>query len=135
MRATRALTARGLSIHHLHVSTHKPFDSPVLRDAVSRPRLGVITMENHTIVGGLGSEVAELMAENAVGKKLRRIGLRDTFAHGGSRPYLTKKYGLDAMALVRAAEELAGAALAITEADLAGVRIEAVHSQAKAEAL
>jgi len=135
MRATRALTARGLSIHHVHVSTHKPFTSPILLDAVTRPRLGIITMENGTIVGGLGSEVAELMAESGVGKKLRRIGLRDTFAHGGSRPYLTKKYGLDAMALARAAEELAGAALNITEADLAGVRIEAVHSQAKAEAL
>jgi transketolase len=135
MRATSALTSHGLSIHHVHVSTHKPFASPILLDAVSRPRLGVITMENHTVVGGLGSEVAELLAENGIGKKLVRIGLQDTFAHGGSKPYLMKKYGLDAMALVQHVETLVGRRLGISETDLAGVRIEAVHSLAKAEAL
>ena len=62
MRATSALTSPGLSIHHVHISTHKPFSSPILLDAVSRPRHGVITMENHTVIGGLGSEVAEVMA-------------------------------------------------------------------------
>jgi len=135
MRATSAIAKRGLSIHHVHVSTHKPFVSPALLDAVSRPRLGVITMENHTVIGGLGSEVAELLAENGIGKKLIRIGLQDTFAHGGSRPYLMKKYGLDAMALVQRVEGLVRGSLGISEADLASVRIEAVHSLAKAEAL
>lgn len=135
MRATTALTSRGLSIHHVHVSTHKPFRSPVLLDAVSRPRLGVIAMENHTVIGGLGSAVAELMAENGIGKKLVRIGLKDTYAHGGSKPYLMREYGLDAMALVRRVEELVGRGLGISETNLAGVRIEAAHSLAKAEAL
>ena len=135
MRATHALTSRGLSIHHVHVSTHKPFASTILLDAVSRARMGVITMENHTIVGGLGSAIAEVMAENGVGRKLIRVGLRDTFAHGGSKQYLMAKYGLDARALIRRVEELVGRGLAISEADLAGVRIEAVHSLAKAEAL
>jgi transketolase len=135
MRATHALTSRGLSIHHVHVSTHKPFASTILLDAVSRARMGVITMENHTIVGGLGSAIAEVMAENGVGRKLIRVGLRDTFAHGGSKQYLMAKYGLDARALIRRVEELVGRDLAISEADLAGVRIEAVHSLAKAEAL
>lgn len=135
MRATSALTSRGLSIHHVHISTHKPFFSSVLLDAVSRPRLGVITMENHTVMGGLGSAVAEVMAEHGIGKKLVRIGLSDTFAHGGSKPYLMKRYGLDAMALVGKVEGLVGRSLGISESDLAGVRIEAVHSLAKAEAL
>lgn len=100
IRATPALTARGLSIHHVHVSTHKPFGSPLLLEAIRRPRYGVITMENHTVVGGLGSEIAELMADNGIGKRLVRIGIPDTFAHGGSRPYLMRVYGLDATALV-----------------------------------
>ena len=52
------------------------------------------------VVGGLGSEVAEVMAENGIGKPLRRIGLLDTFAHGGSRAHLMRCYGLDARALV-----------------------------------
>jgi transketolase len=135
MRATAALRARGLAVRHLHVSTHKPFNDPLVLESLGSPRYGVVTMENHTIIGGLGSEVAELMAESGSGKRLRRIGLKDTFAHGGSRPYLMKKYGLDAMALVREIEDLTGRRLGIGEDDLAAVRIEAVHSLAKAEAL
>jgi transketolase len=135
LRATPLLRARGLSIQHLHVSTHKPFRDPAVLAALSRPRLGVVTMENHTVVGGLGSAVAELMAEHGLGKRLHRIGIPDTFAHGASRAYLLRSYGLDAMALVRRVEEVAGRPLGIGAADLAGVRVEAVHSLAKAEAL
>ena len=135
MRATAALKVRGVSIQHLHVSTHKPFDDPAVLESCALPRLGVITMENHTIIGGLGSAVAETMAENGIGKKLVRIGLRDVFAHGASRPYLMREYGLDALALVRAVEKLLGEPLGIDEKDLQAVRLQAVHSQAKAEAL
>jgi len=135
MRATAVLEARGLSIEHLHVTTHKPFADPAIQEAVAKPRFGVITMENHTIVGGLGSAVAEVMAEKGVPHRLHRIGLRDTFAHGGSRPYLMRKYGLDARALVEAVEELIGRPLGVAEPELKAVRIEPVHSLAKAEAL
>lgn len=47
---------------------------------------GVITMENHTIMGGLGTAVAEVMAENGIGRPLVRIGLQDRFAHGEPVP-------------------------------------------------
>lgn len=135
MRATALLKARGLGVRHLHVSTHKPFDDPALLEALASPRYGVITMENHTVIGGLGSAVAEAMAERGLGKRLRRIGIADSFAHGGSRPYLMRKYGLDAMALVREVEAMTGQALGIREEELGEVRLEAVHSLAKAEAL
>ncbi|RLD04510.1 MAG: transketolase [Chloroflexi bacterium] len=135
MRASKILEARGVSMQHLHVSTHKPFNDPSILAAAEQPKYGVITMENHTIIGGLGSEVAEVMAENGVGKKLSRIGLQDTYAHGASRPYLMRTHGLDAMALVRKTEEMVGENLNITDADLESVRIDAVHSDAKAEAL
>jgi len=135
MRATAALKARGVSIRHLHISTLKPFDDPAILESCASPRLGVITMENHTIIGGLGSAVAETMAENGVGKKLVRIGLRDVFAHGASRPYLMREYGLDALALVQTVERLVGEPLGIEEKDLQAVRLQAVHSEAKAEAL
>lgn len=135
MRATAVLEARGVSIEHLHVSTHKPFNDPAILAAAGKPQHGVITMENHTIIGGLGSEVAEAMAEAGLGQKLVRIGLQDTYAHGASRPYLMRTYGLDAMALVREAEKLVGEKLNITEEDLQAVRLDAVHSDAKAEAL
>jgi len=135
IRATAALKQKGVSIQHLHISTHKPFTDPQILEAVSMPKYGVITMENHTIVGGLGTEVAEIMAENGIGKKLRRLGLKDTFAHGGSRPYLMKTYNLDSISLIHNIEQLIGHTLNISEKDLESVRIEAVHSSAKVEAL
>lgn len=135
MRATRALRARGVSIQHLHVSTLKPFTDTAVLEAAAKARYGVITMENHTIIGGLGTAVAEVIAEAGLARKLVRIGLKDTYAHGASRSYLMREYGLDAIALVQEVEKLLGAKLNITEEDLAAVRLEAVHSSAKAEAL
>ncbi|MBN2887215.1 MAG: transketolase [Chromatiaceae bacterium] len=135
LRATQALRARGLGITHLHVSTLKPFDDPRLMQALGSARLGVITLENHSIIGGLGSAVAESMAELGLGKRLIRIGLRDTYAHGASRAYLMREYGLDAMALVHAVEELAGEPLDIEESALAEVRLEALRPSERSEDL
>jgi transketolase len=134
LRATPALAEAGVSVHHLHASTLKPFDSDGLLAAAAGKK-GVITIENHTIVGGLGSLVAEILAEEGLGVPLRRLGLRDTFAHGASRPYLMQKYGLDATALVAAAGQLLGQDLGITPEALADVRLDEVHSADKAEAL
>jgi len=135
MRATAALKTRGVSITHLHISTHKPFTDPAIAEAIAAARHGVVTLENHTVIGGLGSAVAEIIAEQGLAKKLVRLGLRDTYAHGASRHYLMKAYGLDASALVRAVEQLIGQPTGVTESDLAEVRIQPVHSAAKAEAL
>ncbi|MEO5373397.1 MAG: transketolase [Alphaproteobacteria bacterium] len=135
MRATAVLRARGVSIHHLHVSTLKPFTDPAVVEAVTAARHGVITMENHTTIGGLGSAVAEVMAEAGIGRRLVRIGLRDRYAHGASRPYLMREYGLDALALVATVEGLLGERLGIGEEDLAAVRIGPLHDSARAEAL
>lgn len=135
MRVTSVLREHGVSIQHLHVSTLKPFTDPTVLEAVQKAKYGVITMENHTVVGGLGSAVAEVMAEAGVGKRLVRMGIPDTFAHGASRQYLMRQYGLDAMALVGKIERLLNASYGIVESDLAAVRLTAVHSDAKAEAL
>lgn len=135
LRAVKVLMAKGVSIQHLHVSTLKPFTDPQVVEAVRKVKYGVITMENHTVIGGLGSAVAEVMAENGVGRRLVRLGLQDTFAHGASRQYLMRELGIDAMALVRAVEGLLDTRFGITENDLSAVRLTAVHSDAKAEAL
>ncbi len=135
MRATRVLRERGVSIQHMHVSTLKPFNDPALLEATASAKYGVITMENHTSLGGLGTASAEMMAGNGVGKRLVRIGIKDTFIHGASRPYLMREYGLDALSLVRQVETLLNTNFNINEEDLAAVRLDAVHSEAKAEAL
>jgi transketolase len=135
MRATAALRSRGVSMRHLHVSTLKPFDDPAVLEALRGARRGVITLENHSIIGGLGSATAELMAEAGVAGPLVRLGLPDRYAHGATKPYLMREYGLDAMALVRAVEKLLGRSLGLGEENLAEVRIDAAHSDAKPEAL
>ena len=135
MRAGAPLAAAGIGVTHLHVSTLKPLRDPLIIESIERTTHGVITLENHSVIGGLGSAVAELMTDRGVGKRLLRLGLKDTYAHGASRQYLMREYGLDAAALVRGVEELAGRPTGVTEADLETVRIEAVHSMAKAEAL
>ena len=134
LRATAALSEKGVGVHHLHASTLKPFDRATFLEA-ARGKKGVITLENHIITGGLGTIAAEIIAEEGLGVKLRRLGLNDTFAHGASKPYLMKKYGLDAGALVTAIEDVLGAKLGITDDALQAVRLDAVHSAEKAEAL
>ena len=135
MRATQALGDRGISLRHLHISTLKPFDDPTVVEAIQAARLGVITIENHTIIGGLGSAVAELMAEAGLPKRLVRLGLKDQYAHGASRAYLMKKYGLDAAALVRAVEALSGESLGLADEDLRAVELAPVESTSKPEDL
>jgi transketolase len=70
-----------------------------------------------------------------MGVPLRRLGLRDTFAHGASKDYLMRKYALDATALVSAIGQVLGRDLHIGDEELTAARIDAVHSAAKAEAL
>lgn len=135
MRAAKVLAAKGVSINHLHISTIKPFDDPRVDEAINQAKYGVITMENHSVIGGLGSIAAERMAESGLGKKLIRLGIRDVFTHGASKNYLMKEYGLDAMSLILNIENLLQTKLDITEKDLAHVYISPVHSSARPEAL
>lgn len=134
LRALGPLSERGVSVHHLHVSTLKPFDRDGFLRAASGKK-GVVTLENHVINGGLGSLVAEIMAEEGLPIRLKRLGLDDTFAHGASKPYLMRKYGLDALALTQAIGQVMGRDLGIGEDELSTVRLDLVHSEHKAEAL
>ncbi len=135
MRAVQVLQKRGLSIQHMHISTLKPFNELSVLDAITRSRYGAITMENHTIVGGLGTIIAEKMAEAGLDKKLVRIGLRDTFSHGASKQYLLKEHKMDALSLIKEVEAMSGQQFNISEDELSKTHITAVHSAAKAEAL
>ncbi|CAB4661629.1 unannotated protein [freshwater metagenome] len=135
LRAIPLLQERGISISHLHVSTLKPFTDPQVVAVLKSAKHGVITMENHSIIGGLGSAVAEVMAENAVGVPLQRIGLNDTYAHGASQKYLMAEYEMDAATLVKRVEKAIGRQLNIDESELQEQRSVSVHSSAKVEAL
>ena len=118
LRAADAIRARGVSLRHVHVPCAKPLDGGLLAELASSCRHGVVTFENHQVTGGLGSTVAEALAEHGVARRLVRLGLRDTYARSGSMPYLMRSFGLDALALVEAVELLAGRPLGVSEGDL-----------------
>lgn len=98
--------SRGVSIGHIHVSTLKPFPTDEICEAISSTNTGVVTAENHLRVGGLGSIVAELIADRGLGRPLTRVGIDDTFACGGSTGYLFSRFGLDEAAIAAAIDRL-----------------------------
>lgn len=122
--ATRALRQReGLSVRHLHVSTLKPFDDPVVLEALAAADR-IVTVENHLVTGGLGSAVAESMAEQGLGGRLHRLGLRDVYARGGSQAYLFASYGIDAAGIARTLARLHGITEELPEEALAAAATE-----------
>lgn len=135
MRVVKLLKKSGLAIQHMHISTLKPFNDDSVLEAIANSKYGVITMENHTVVGGLGTIIAEKMAEAGLAKKLFRIGFQDTFIHGASRRYLMKEYGIDAMSLIHTIENIVGQRFGINEEELPEVHVEPVNSLSKAEGL
>jgi len=100
LAAARALGGHGVSVSVVNVPTIKPLDTATVQDAAAGASI-VVTAENHSVIGGLGSAVAETIAEAGLGRPLRRIGLRDTFAEGSlDGRYLFGKYGLSTPALI-----------------------------------
>jgi transketolase len=93
MDAATALAKRGIDVGVLHVPTIKPFDADAVAEfAASVDR--IVTAENHVVVGGLASLVAEALFERDVIKPMRRIGLPDRYIECGSVPHLQSSYGL-----------------------------------------
>lgn len=135
LRVADKLRVRDVGLRHLHVSTLKPFDDPQILDACRSARIGVITMENHTRLGGLGTCVAELMADHGIAKRQIRLALNDTYLQGASPRFLMARHGIDAAALVRAVEELVGRSLDIGDEDLGTQRTGTYFSDAQQEAL
>jgi transketolase len=100
LAAARALGEHGVSVSVINVATIKPLDMATVLAAAAGASI-VVTAENHSVTGGLGSAVAETIAEAGLGRPLRRIGLRDTFAEGSrDASYLFEKYGLSTGALI-----------------------------------
>jgi len=102
LAAAEVLQEAGLSVAVVNSPVVKPLDAATILEA-ARPTRLVITAENHSVIGGLGSAVAEALAEAGQGQRLLRIGLQDRFAESGSREYLFEKYGLSVQAIVDAA--------------------------------
>src|ERR1051326_2062170 len=96
LEAAESLAAKGIEASVLHCPTVKPLDEKVIRDYAERSRI-IVTVEEHTVVGGLGSAVAEIIAEAnfPAAKRFKRIGIPDVFPDQyGSQDSLLARYDI-----------------------------------------
>ena len=82
----------------LHVPTLKPVNEEEVAEFAFAHNQ-VVTIENHQIVTGLGSLVAEIVSDRGGGPRITRLGLPNRWAPGGTLPYIRQQLGLDAEAL------------------------------------
>ncbi len=93
LEAAEELEKEGLNLRIVNIHTIKPIDKNMIIDS-AKINSNIITIEDHNIIGGLGTSVAEVLAEEQCGKLLR-IGLNDVFGESGTSDDLYKKYKLD----------------------------------------
>jgi len=107
IRASDELRAQGISARVLDMHTIKPLDVEAVLCAAEETRL-LVTVEDHTIIGGLGSAVAEVVTEAGIPARVRRLGVPDVFALVGPPSALYGHYGFDTGGIVTAVLELIG---------------------------
>ena len=98
LKAAHMLEHMGISTRVINMHTIKPLDGEILKKAADETRM-IFTVEEHQIIGGLGSAVAEFLAENHP-IRVYRIGMNDTFGESGQAMALMHKFGLDAAGIV-----------------------------------
>ena len=104
LQAAEILAAEGIEAEVLHFPFIKPLDEEaVLATAAKTKR--IVTAEEHSIINGLGSAVAEVLSEK-LPTPLRRVGIKDTFGESGKPADLLIKYGLTPEEIVKKAKEL-----------------------------
>ncbi len=102
---SRALTGQGLSARVVNMHTIKPLDREAVIKAATETRF-IITAEEHSIIGGLGSAVAEVLAEEGFGVKLKRLGIPDEYSEIGYPEALHNRYNLDSDSMLSVITEL-----------------------------
>jgi len=93
LKAAELLKARGVGAVVVEAATLKPFDAEAAA-AVAARCARVVTVEDHNILGGLGSAVAETLAERGLARPLVRVGIRDVFPQSGPAEALLDHYGM-----------------------------------------
>jgi transketolase len=101
LMAAEELEKGGRSMAVLNVSTIKPLDHKTVLEFTKDAKL-VVTIEDHQIVGGLGSAIAEVLAENSINVPLKRLGVNDSFGESGDYQELWKKHGIDKEGIIKA---------------------------------
>ena len=105
VEAHEKLVAAGISARVIDMHTVKPLDERIVLKCAKETG-GIVTVEEHSIIGGLGSAVGEVLAENEARVRFKRIGVQDVFCESGEPDELFEKYGLSAQHIVRTAKAL-----------------------------
>ena len=104
VEAAEILAADGINARVIDIHTIKPFDSEIVVKAAKECG-AIVTAEEHSIIGGLGSAVAEAVVKEAP-VKVAMVGIRDTFGESGKPAELLEKYGLTEKDIVKAVKEV-----------------------------
>jgi len=99
IKAVEILNKKGIDTELVNVHTIKPIDKDTVISSIKKTK-AVVTCENHNIIGGLRSAVAEVMTEEYLCAPFRYIGVHDCFGEVGKYDYLVRKYKLSADAIV-----------------------------------
>ncbi len=94
MGAAKMLEADGISAEVINIHTIKPIDKDIILESAKKTGK-VVTVEEHSVIGGLGSAVCDVLSEN-LPTPVKKIGVQDVFGESGSAGELVKKFGLDA---------------------------------------
>lgn len=105
MEAARILESEGIHVRIIDMFTIKPLDLDMIRRAAAETK-AILTLENHNIYNGLGSAVAEVIAEEGIQIPFKRLGVPDTVGEVGTTDYLLHKFGMDAASVAAAAKLL-----------------------------
>ena len=104
LEAAEALAAKGISAEVINIHTIKPIDADLIAQSAAKTGR-VVTAEEHSVIGGLGGAVCEVLAERCP-VPVKRVGVEDTFGESGPALDLLAKYGLDAAGIQRAVEAI-----------------------------
>jgi transketolase len=104
IKAAAALESDGIKARVIDMFTIKPIDKEIIIDSAQKTG-SIVTVENHNIINGLGSAVAEVLVEN-LPVPMERVGVKDHFGEVGEQAFLMEKFGLTAEDICKAAHKV-----------------------------
>ena len=100
LEVSKELKNKGISVRLISMHTIKPFDSEAIIDSAKKTK-AIFSLEEHSIIGGLGSAVSEVLAENKISTRFKRLGVPDRFTKEiGDQEYMRKVNGLSIDSIV-----------------------------------
>ena len=103
LEAAKELEAEGIGADLINIASVKPLDVKLISESAEKTGL-VVTIEDHNIIGGLGSAVCEALSESNP-TRIIRLGVQDKFGASGSSGELMAAYGIDKRSIIKTVKE------------------------------